>query len=93
MVLILIILIAVGVVTNQPRKYYLHVLIAFGVWLVLVTAAVWVGYSTAEGAWGILGMLATAIAWAVPGAIIAFGYRKRPLYRLIPGKRRYEGND
>ncbi|HEX6574790.1 MAG TPA: hypothetical protein VF042_07440, partial [Gemmatimonadaceae bacterium] len=63
---------------------------AAGVWLVLMTGAVWVGYTLAEGALGILGMLATAIAYAVPAVIIAYGYQKRPLYRLIPGRRSYE---
>ncbi|HEX6575641.1 MAG TPA: hypothetical protein VF042_11795, partial [Gemmatimonadaceae bacterium] len=73
MAAILIILLVIGVVGKQPHKYYLHVLIAAGVWLVLMTGAVWVGYTLAEGALGILGMLATAIAYAVPAVIIAYG--------------------
>ena len=90
--LILIILLAVGVFTKQPHKYYLHVLIAVGVWFVLIFGAAWVTDALTDTGGGMFGMLAGTLAYAIPGAIIAFGFTRRPLYRLIPGKRSYEGD-
>ena len=84
MALYLIILLAIGVFGKQPHRYYAHVLGAVGAWLVLMPAAAWLSDRMESPTWGFLSFLLMGLAWAIPVVIIANGYERQALYRLIP---------
>jgi len=88
----LIILIAIGVVGNQPRRYYAHILAAVAAWIVLMPSALWLSSKMDPAAWGVLDFLLTGAAWAIPIVIIASGYERKDIYRLIPRRRPTTGN-
>ena len=87
----LIILIAIGVAVNQPRKYYAHILAAFGAWMLLMPTAMWMSERMESSSWGYLSFLLNGLAWAIPIVIIANGYERKELYRLIPKRREPSG--
>ena len=88
MALYLIILLAIGVFGKQPHRYYAHVLGAVGVWLVLMPAAAWLSDRMESPTWGFLNFLLMGLVWAIPVVIIANGYERKALVRLIP--KRYQ---
>ena len=87
MAALLIVLLVIGVVGKQSRKYYAHVLGAVGAWIVLMPTALWVSSWIENPMVGILGFLFHGLAWAIPIVIIATGYESEAMYRLIPRRR------
>jgi hypothetical protein len=60
------------------------------VWIVLMPLTLWLGEMMESPTWGFLDWILGMLAWAIPGVVIANGYEREALYRLIPGKRRFE---
>ena len=91
MAALLIVLLVIGVVGKQSRKYYAHVLGAVGAWIVLMPTALWVSSWIENPMVGILGFFFHGLAWAIPIVIIATGYESEAMYRLIPRRRNASG--
>jgi hypothetical protein len=86
--ILVVILLAIGVVGKQPHKYYLHTLIAVGVWFVLFALSAWIADILYDRvAWSFLNFPITGLVYAIPLVIVAAGYERRPIPRLVPRKK------
>jgi hypothetical protein len=82
---------AIGVFGKQPHRYYVHLLISAGILFVLVAASLALNVVLLENPnWMWLSFIISGLAWAIPIVIVASGYERKALYRLIPGKRAHE---
>jgi hypothetical protein len=86
----LFITLAIGVAGRQPHRYYVHVLAATGALVTLSIAVAAVSSALESPSWVWLMFPAYGLVWAIPIVIVARGYDRAPLYRLIPGKRAHE---
>ena len=88
MFILVVILLAIGVLGKQPHKYYFHALIAVGVFMVLLPLSLWVNVAMIDvPSWWFFGFLSSGLAYAIPIVIVAAGYERKAIPRLIPLKK------